>query len=44
MRFHTLNGLSDNANRGWSASYDFGSGAAVRERWKAAIAAGADRR
>ena len=42
VRFFTLNGHSPAASRGWSAGYNFGSDAAVRERWKAAISAGVD--
>jgi hypothetical protein len=42
VRFFTLNGHSPAASRGWSAGYNFGSDAAVRERWKAAINAGVD--
>ena len=42
VRFYTLNGHDPLAGRGWSASYNFGSEAAVRERWQAAIAAGVD--
>jgi len=42
IRFYTLNGHDAGANRGWSAGYNFGTAAAVNERWKAAIAAGVD--
>lgn len=42
IRFYTLNGHTTAANRGWTASYNFGSLDAVRARWRAAIAAGAD--
>ncbi len=41
-RFYTLNGHDASANRGWTAGYNFGSLAAVRRRWQAAIAAGVD--
>ena len=42
IRFYTLNGHTAAANRGWTASYNFGSLDAVRARWRAAIAAHAD--
>jgi hypothetical protein len=42
IRFYTLNGHTPPANRGWTASYNFGSLDAVRARWRAAIAARAD--
>ena len=42
IRFYTLNGHTATANRGWTASYNFGSLDAVRHRWRAAIAAHAD--
>jgi len=42
IRFYTLNGHHPTANRGWTASYNFGSADAVRARWQAAIAAGVD--
>lgn len=42
VRFYTLNGHGANANRGWSAGYNFGTTAAVRLRWQAAIDAGVD--
>jgi len=42
IRFYTLNGHTAAANRGWTASYNFGSLDAVRVRWRAAIAAHAD--
>ena len=43
IRFYTLNGHdpNDTAN-GWSEAYNFGSEAAARERWVAAIRAGVD--
>jgi len=40
IRFYTLDGFAPAANRGWSASYNFGSPEAVLPRWKAALAAG----
>jgi len=42
IRFYTLNGHTAAANRGWTASYNFGSLDAARTRWRAAIAAHAD--
>ena len=42
VRFYTLNGHAAEASRGWSASYNFGTMAAVRQRWQAAIGAGVD--
>lgn len=42
VRFYTLNGHPADLDRGWSASYNFGSVGAVTPRWRAAIAAGAD--
>lgn len=42
LRFYTLDGFAPADDRGWSASYNFGSLAGVRERWRAAIAAGVD--
>jgi len=42
VRFYTLNGHSAAANRGWTASYNFGSLDAVRQRWHAAIDTGVD--
>jgi glycerophosphoryl diester phosphodiesterase len=42
IRFYTLNGHDAAANRGWTASYNFGSLDAARLRWRAAIAARAD--
>lgn len=40
IRFYTLDGFAPDGNRGWSASYNFGSPEAASERWKAAIGAG----
>lgn len=42
IRFYTLNGHDASANHGWTTGYNFGSLAAVRRRWQAAIAAGVD--
>ncbi len=42
IRFYTLDGFSAAEDKGWTASYNFGSRAAVELRWKAAIAAGVD--
>lgn len=42
IRFYTLDGFSPEEDKGWGNSYNFGSEAAVRLRWKAAIEAGVD--
>jgi hypothetical protein len=42
VRFYTLNGHDPSAHPEWTASYNFGSLAAARTRWQAAIAAGVD--
>jgi hypothetical protein len=42
IRFYTLDGFSTAENRGWNASYNFGSRQAAELRWKAAISAGVD--
>jgi hypothetical protein len=42
MRFYTLDGYGPGGNQGWSESYNFGSLDAVRERWRAVVAAGVD--
>jgi hypothetical protein len=43
IRFYTLNGYDPaDASGGWTASYNFGSEDAARERWRAAIRAGVD--
>jgi hypothetical protein len=42
IRFYTLDGFAPAENRGWDANYNFGSRAAVEQRWRAAIAAGVD--
>lgn len=42
IRFYTLNGHLPASSQGWTAGYNFGSPAAVRARWQAAIDAGVD--
>lgn len=42
LRFYTLDGFAPAADRGWTGSYNFGSLAAARTRWRAARAAGVD--
>ena len=42
VRFYTLNGHDAAAHPDWTASYNFGSLDAARQRWQAAIAAGVD--
>ena len=42
IRFYTLNGHGPAEGKGWTASYNFGSEAAARARWEAAIDAGVD--
>jgi hypothetical protein len=42
IRFYTLNGHLPEESLGWSDSYNFGSPAAVRTRWQAAMRAGVD--
>jgi hypothetical protein len=44
IRFYTLDGAekSELSCNGWFSTYNFGSKQAVRERWRAAIKAGAD--
>jgi hypothetical protein len=43
IRFYTLNGHDpSDTSGGWTASYNFGSEEAARERWRAAIRAGVD--
>jgi hypothetical protein len=42
IRFYTLDGFGPAEDRGWDQGYNFGSRAAVMERWKAAIRAGVD--
>ena len=40
IRFYTLDGFTKNEDQGWDEGYNFGSGAAVEARWKAAMEAG----
>ena len=40
IRFYTLDGFRAAEDQGWGDSYNFGSHERVRERWKAALAAG----
>jgi hypothetical protein len=42
IRFYTLDGFAATENKGWTASYNFGSESAARARWQAAIDAGVD--
>jgi hypothetical protein len=42
LRFYTLDGYAAGRSQGWSDSYNFGSLDAVRERWRAVVAAGVD--
>lgn len=42
IRFYTLNGHGAAESRGWSAGYNFGTLAAARRRWEAAVKAGVD--
>ena len=42
IRFYTLNGHTPEESLGWTGSYNFGSRAAVEQRWQAAVAAGVD--
>jgi hypothetical protein len=42
IRFYTLDGFDRETNQGWSEGYNFGSKAAARIRWQAAIEAGVD--
>jgi hypothetical protein len=42
IRFYTLDGFSEEDNRGWDQGYNFGSRDAVMLRWKAAFDAGVD--
>jgi hypothetical protein len=42
IRFYTLDGFAPAENHGWSEGYNFGSLAAARARWQAAIDAGVD--
>lgn len=42
IRFYTLDGFAPAEDRGWTASYNFGSLAAAQQRWRAARRAGVD--
>ena len=42
IRFYTLDGFAPGENRGWGEDYNFGSRAAVEERWNACLRAGVD--
>jgi hypothetical protein len=42
VRFYTLNGHTEAANRGWGAGYNFGALDAVRLRWQAAVREGVE--
>ena len=42
IRFYTLDGFLNGGGDGLTASYNFGSEAAVRTRWSAAIQSGVD--
>jgi hypothetical protein len=42
IRFYTLDGFAPEDDRGFTASYNFGSDSAVARRWTAAIHAGVD--
>ena len=42
IRFYTLDGFGPETDAGWSEGYNFGSPAAARVRWQAAIDAGVD--
>jgi hypothetical protein len=42
IRFYTLDGFAPAEDRGFTASYNFGSRDAAKKRWRAAIAAGVD--
>jgi hypothetical protein len=42
IRFYTLNGHAAASNQGWTDSYNFGSEAAAKARWDAAIKTGVD--
>ena len=42
VRFYTLNGHAPGAARGWSDSYNFGTLAAARLRWRGVIDARVD--
>jgi hypothetical protein len=40
IRFYTLDGFAAGSGKGWEAGYNFGSPAAARVRWRAAMEAG----
>ena len=40
IRFYTLDGFTPEGDKGWGASYNFGSAQAAHSRWKAALDAG----
>ena len=42
IRFYTLDGFTADADRGFTASYNFGSDSAAALRWRAVIGAGVD--
>ena len=42
IRYYTLDGFTDETDRGYTASYNFGSAGAAQTRWRAAIQAGVD--
>ena len=42
IRFYTLDGFGPETDAGWDKGYNFGSLAAARVRWQAAIDAGVD--
>lgn len=42
IRFYTLDGFSEDENRGWDQGYNFGTLQAAKLRWKAAYDAGVD--
>jgi hypothetical protein len=42
IRFYTLDGFTPEADRGWFATYNFGSLDATSTRWRAALDAGVD--
>jgi hypothetical protein len=42
IRFFTLDGFAPGTDKGWGATYNFGSVAEVQKRWKASLAAGVD--
>jgi hypothetical protein len=42
IRFYTLDGFAPDQDQGWGDYYNFGSLAAVKRRWRAAIEDGVD--